>query len=206
MKYDKEIQVLFPTTVVRYNIPCGITEKEFSYCLSKYATAKRNQNNLTSQENDILEHSSMSMIKAHILNMLDDYKTNVMRIADDIKFNITQSWLNFSEAGMSHHAHNHNNSILSGILYLQVLPGADVIRFNNPVSKSIVFNHSEYDAINSEYWNYGLGANNVILFPSNLVHSVPPNNSQALRVSLAFNTFISGEFGSKEGLTYAKID
>ena len=46
----------------------------------------------------------------------------------------------------------------------------------------------------------------LILFPSNLQHSVPANQSDEDRISLSFNTWIKGDIGDKEKLTYLPLD
>ena len=40
----------------------------------------------------------------------------------------------------------------------------------------------------------------LVIFPSSLMHSVPPVKKDQVRVSLAFNTFIKGELGKDEQL------
>ena len=37
-----------------------------------------------------------------------------------------------------------------------------------------------------------------MLFPSDLEHSVEPNESKLQRISLAFNTFVKGDMGSDD--------
>jgi ectoine hydroxylase-related dioxygenase (phytanoyl-CoA dioxygenase family) len=46
----------------------------------------------------------------------------------------------------------------------------------------------------------------LIIFPSNLWHSVPSNKSKIERISLSFNTWIKGSFGQKRELTYLPIE
>ena len=45
----------------------------------------------------------------------------------------------------------------------------------------------------------------LILFPSNLRHSVPINQGDEERISLSFNTFSIDELGSKDSLTHLDI-
>jgi ectoine hydroxylase-related dioxygenase (phytanoyl-CoA dioxygenase family) len=55
---------------------------------------------------------------------------------------------------------------------------------------------SEYHAANSEEWNIPLEDNDVIIFPSKMYHSVAPNRTDNLRISIAFNSFIRGTIGT----------
>ena len=46
----------------------------------------------------------------------------------------------------------------------------------------------------------------LILFPSNLSHSVPINQSDEERISLSFNTWPKGNMGDIKSLTYLPLD
>jgi len=46
----------------------------------------------------------------------------------------------------------------------------------------------------------------LILFPSNIQHSVPVNQSDEERISLSFNTWIKGNMGKEKMLTYIPLD
>jgi len=46
----------------------------------------------------------------------------------------------------------------------------------------------------------------LILFPSNLTHSVPLNQFEEERISLSFNTWPKGNMGDINSLTYLPLD
>ena len=46
----------------------------------------------------------------------------------------------------------------------------------------------------------------LILFPSNLSHSVPANQSDEERISLSFNTWCTGSLGDIRSLTYLPLE
>ena len=46
----------------------------------------------------------------------------------------------------------------------------------------------------------------LILFPSNLTHSVPVNNTEEERISLSFNSWPKGNMGDIKSLTYLPLD
>ena len=68
--------------------------------------------------------------------------------------------------------------------------------------KSILINHKhnvqceDFTLYNSKTWWMPVQDNSVIFFPSNLSHEVMKNKTDRTRVSLAFNCFIKGTFGS----------
>lgn len=45
----------------------------------------------------------------------------------------------------------------------------------------------------------------IIIFPSNLKHSVDKVKEDKTRISLSFNSFVKGSLGDKENLTEVKL-
>ena len=105
----------------------------------------------------------------------------------------TQSWLNVNPPGSSHHKHFHSNSILSGVLYLQVddQTGKFLVHRedNNRISKEI----KNYNQYNYKYLFFEPKQFELYIFPSSLSHSVDENKSTKDRISLSFNTFYYGD-------------
>jgi ectoine hydroxylase-related dioxygenase (phytanoyl-CoA dioxygenase family) len=64
---------------------------------------------------------------------------------------------------------------------------------------------SSFNLWNSDFWKVQVKNNTIVLFPSSLYHSVEKNVNDCERVSIAFNVFARGEFGTDEGLTYLKL-
>ena len=64
----------------------------------------------------------------------------------------------------------------------------------------------EYNHFNSAKYMLPLKMGELILFPSNLQHSVPINNSDEERISLSFNTWAKGNLGNEKHLTYLPLD
>lgn len=161
--------------------------------------------NLSSTETNILELESYSKIKERILHGLDEYVKQVLHVEERHEFYITQSWLNVNPPNSSHHRHNHSNSIISGVYYIDT-DESDSITFisqnygtitNNP---TIQINVSEYTLANSNSWSVPVKNNDIIYFPSTTLHEVSPNTSDKNRISLAFNCFVKGNFGTKKTL------
>ena len=105
---------------------------------------------------------------------------------------ITESWLNYINPGQSHHAHKHPNSITSGVYYFECLD-KDFIRFDREKHHYIEIEPSEYDLYNSDIWDFPVFTGDLLLFPSDLAHSVVENNTNKTRISLSFNTFLEGD-------------
>ena len=115
---------------------------------------------------------------------------------EDIQMYITQSWLNINKPGGFHHVHNHSNSILSGVFYISTQEG-DSICFIDPnadIKNTIVFEYKDWNEWNSITTYFPVSAGELVIFPSWLRHSVPPNeNATKDRISLSFNTFVRGK-------------
>jgi hypothetical protein len=122
----------------------------------------------------------------------------------NIEFYFLNSWI------VKHHpmdwaqAHYHNNSLLSGVYYLKTVENSGDINFiknhnnQNILPLAITPNYGEYDYTNSEKYKIISKPGNLILFPSTLKHEVTKNNSNSVRISLAFNVFCRGIFGKNE--------
>jgi ectoine hydroxylase-related dioxygenase (phytanoyl-CoA dioxygenase family) len=59
---------------------------------------------------------------------------------------------------------------------------------------------TEWNLHNSRTWWFPVNTGDVVLFPSSLVHEVPPTTSSEKRLSLAFNTFLKGYLGENKEL------
>jgi uncharacterized protein (TIGR02466 family) len=117
---------------------------------------------------------------------------------------ITNSWINVTTHNQQHASHKHNNSIISGVYYLDVPADSSVSfeRANNPCLELIP---ESYNSYNSPSCDIPVSTGKLIMFPSELYHLVKPNLSTEMRISLAFNTFIRGSIGDRDITSYAEI-
>lgn len=137
----------------------------------------------------VLHDINLKKLKNYIIDCLEDYVTNVLnyKIKEMV---LTQSWVSIKQPGQKHVAHSHPNSFISGVFYWQhdicplvfvndknkmnfVIPKKDMVPANDPTD-------DEFPLFPIE--------RGLVLFPSNLHHFVPTNNSNLSRYSLAFNS------------------
>ena len=193
---------LFPIPLMKGNIGRPFTKEEMD--IIDYHSDKTilNFGNVTSQEHYVLDkHPELKNLKTYIEECINHYVDNIISPASDVTFYITQSWLNYTKKGEFHHKHTHPNSILSGVFYLQADPFFDRIKFFNAVEhKQIDFDIKNFNIFNSPSWWFETGTGDIILFPSDLTHTVDPTVGESTRISLAFNTFAKGAFGSEQTL------
>jgi len=118
---------------------------------------------------------------------------------------ITQLWGNRNPKGSKHHEHVHPNSIISGVFYLRQDPKLPPIQFSKSNQEAMKLDPRKYNNYNAETFLLPCTAGELILFPSNLRHSVPINLGEEERISLSFNTFSVDALGSEENLTHLDI-
>lgn len=190
---------LFPTAVAFSQFDRDLTEEEFSFLRNQ--EQRPNTGNTTSADRKILEHSLMKDVRAAIQKAIDEYFQEVYRPAFDVKLQITQSWMNYSEPGQHHHKHAHPNSFLSGCFYPQADKNLDKLYFFNDPYHRIKIYTEDFNVYNSESWWLPVGTGDIVIFPSSLTHMVEPVVSTDTRISLAFNTFPVGYVGNDDSLT-----
>ena len=161
--------------------------------------------NFSSTETNILELESYKTIKDRIIAGLNEYVNDVMHIESRHEFYITQSWLNVNPPGSEHHRHNHSNSLISGVYYIDADENNGITFISQNTSTitnntTLQINVSEYTTANSNSWYLPIKPNDIIYFPSSTLHEVSANTSDKNRISLAFNCFVKGHFGNPQTL------
>jgi uncharacterized protein (TIGR02466 family) len=190
---------LFPIPLGFFNRP--VTEKELS--LVKNLEKRPNTGNQTSTNTFILKN--MTLLHSWIEDCLAEYFKATTAPKNNISLKITQSWVNFSEAGQYHHKHAHSNSIVSGIYYIQTNPD-DRVYFYRDGYQQIKILTDNWNIYNSESWWFEAEVGKLILFPSFLTHMVPTVQGEQTRISLSFNTFACGVLGEEIELTELKLE
>ena len=104
-------------------------------------------------------------------------------------FSITGCWANIGAPGSPHKMHSHPNNFLSGVYYVRSPEGGNAISFHDPRPQPAIIAppRTEMGPANAAKADLKVAAGDLVVFPSWLFHSVPVNNSQENRVSVAFN-------------------
>jgi uncharacterized protein (TIGR02466 family) len=196
---------LFPTPVSISKLERNLSSNELSFIKDNELKIRPNNGNFTSTDHEILEKTEMTELKFFILQEVKKYFNNVICPDNSVEPYITLSWLNFTYKNGHHHRHSHNNSIISGVFYIQVA-NDDKIWFYNEKHKSIDITTKEFNIFNSSSWWVPAEANNLLLFPSELMHGVNEITSEESRISLSFNVFVKGNLGSKAELKWLALN
>ena len=163
-------------------------------------TANR-KGNFTSCDTYVLDCAPLQRLRAFLTEQLGHYCSAILGISEAEQLRITQSWVNMNPPGSRHHAHDHPNSIVSGVYFV----GGDTcpIEFLRPsrLFGSLSLRRSRRNVYNATSWKVTNAAGHVVLFPSTLRHQVSANEGSDPRYSLSFNSFARLPIGSERKLT-----
>tara|TARA_Y100000401_G_C8311035_1_gene219705 strand:- start:223 stop:852 length:630 start_codon:yes stop_codon:yes gene_type:complete len=201
---DFKINSLFPSTVMetQYN---GWKEEDTALAVKLLDNPKPGLYNWNSKDYDIL-NNHFSDLRKFIENAIHVYAEHTI-VGDtfdksEYDFRITQSWLSLCKgSAKGHHRHAHSNSIISGIFYIQVNEGVDVIKFDDGKTPDTIFiAPKKWNIFNGDAWTKEVCNGQLLLFRSCMGHFVPPLQSTRDRISLSFNCFPYGSIGDDSAL------
>jgi uncharacterized protein (TIGR02466 family) len=173
---------------------------------------KQNTLNTITESKWFLERDDMQPLKNELEVVINTILQNAYDVSpDNNTLSITQSWLNRSTPGQGHHRHEHNNSFLSGVLFLTDNPVATTFHSGMKMmsyypTKQPFMGNGKLQATGSlspgSVFKPEVQKGDLILFPSGLEHSVEAQTDQNTRYTLAFNTKVNGEAGNLATITY----
>lgn len=200
---EPNIELLFPTPVMFNSLDREFTKEELDFIKShgKEGMTNRNVGNVTSNNNYILEEPELANLKKEITEHINNYIQKVMKPKYKAEGYVTQSWLNYTAKGEFHHKHEHPNSFVSGVIYIQTDASKDKITFHRSGYKQLQLPTDTFDVYNSDSWWFNVKTGGIVLFPSSLTHHVEDVVADDTRISLAFNSFIKGILGDNRSLT-----
>jgi uncharacterized protein (TIGR02466 family) len=198
---EATINGIFPTPIYISKLNRVLTELELSFVDETKLVTYNNEGNITSNNNYILNNKIFEQLKIELDLRVQDYFKKVISPTDAITPYITQSWLNYTETNQYHHKHQHPNSLVSGVFYINCHEELDKIKFFKEDYKTIKPEIKDWNIWNSESWWFPVKTGDIILFPSSLTHMVETKQGDNTRISLAFNVFIKGTIGNNKNLT-----
>jgi len=107
-------------------------------------------------------------------------------------------WANVNPPGGMNRAHQHPNSLWSGVYYIKAEKNSGQLKIDDPrAAASMVRPRQKSDKVPSRLWretHYEPIAGRCIMFPSWVMHCVDPNESNDIRISVSFNFLQKGMF------------
>jgi uncharacterized protein (TIGR02466 family) len=192
---------VFPIPVTENYLPRLFSVTELNFVDECGKDCHKNEGNLTSNNNHVLEHESMKSLKEFVMFHVNEFIDEIIKPEHKIEPYLTQSWFNYTKTGERHHRHAHPNSFLSGVLYINA-GREDKINFHREWNGFILDiptrEGSDYNT--GSMW-LGARTGKLLIFPSKLTHDVSVTESKETRISLSFNTFLKGTIGQEKNLT-----
>ena len=206
MMNQANIHSIFPVPIYTTRMDRAFTKKELQFVKEQKKHIYKSTGNFTTHDTYILDKKEFKNIKKFLEKCCKDYLEKIICAKINISLYITQSWLNYTEESQYHHKHEHPNSVVSGVLYLDADVKNDKIVFSHPIRyQQIQVDVDRFNAWNSDSWYVPVKTGELFMFPSSLSHQVIVKKGNNTRISLAFNTFYKGTMGSKDRLFELKI-
>tara|TARA_B100000085_G_scaffold62199_1_gene55015 strand:- start:2784 stop:3401 length:618 start_codon:yes stop_codon:yes gene_type:complete len=189
---------LFPTVVYQNTIPVNQSELDIVKGI-EYERMPSNNGHFTKMK-DVL--SVMPETRKAIEEHIKYYTKEVLSIMPKYNFPIMDSWVNKHEEQDEAQKHFHANALISGVYYLQTPPDCGNIKFHKPTNHNNFLNEMlNFETIfvnerNAAEYVIDVKEGMLLLFPSQVYHSTQINKAKSERYSLAFNTWVSGIFGT----------
>ena len=197
-----ELLQIFPTPllITKYE---GSLVDELKHINTLDWIEQKANSNFKSKDTYLLDHEQFKNVKNFIYESLNKFTKEVLM--SDQRLVVTQCWLNKNPKGSKHHEHVHPNSIISGVFYFKQDPKLPPISFSKSIQHAMKLDPKKYNNLNSETFLLPCTDGELILFPSNLKHSVPINMGDEPRISMSFNTFSIDVLGTENSLTHLDI-
>jgi uncharacterized protein (TIGR02466 family) len=192
---------LFPTPIAKINLERDLSSIEKNFICNQNRNPKKIEDmNLVSQtiNSRLLDDDILCDLKSFFEKSLNDFFQEILKPSTNVCLKITQSWANYTNINEYHHGHNHPNSVISGVFYVNTNENSDKIIFSRNAHTSITpyaIDTEEYNLWNANHWELDAEEGSLLLFPSTLYHRVPSVIGEKERISISFNTFFSGEIG-----------
>lgn len=188
-----EVIGLFPTPFMRV---AGALGRPLVQGLVEHFSAVADQaNNSSSQlvHTAMLRPSESPLLVAAatlITPLLAEF--GALMFGERLGWSLKEMWVNVLDTGGRQAMHNHANSFISGVAYLtRTHPEARTVFMKTPGGIDFSFKNDHADVVtdpyNADKWiSMQPEPGDVVLFPSYLMHAVPPNPGER-RITLAFN-------------------
>ena len=198
----EELLQIFPIPLLITKYENNLS-KEIEYVDNLTYKEQKSNANFKSPDTYLLEIEELKNLKNFFYESLNKFTKNISQ--SDQRLVITQCWANKNPPGSKHHEHVHPNSMLSGVFYLRQDKTLPPIQFAKSVQAAMKLDPKKYNNLNSEIFLLPCTSGELLLFPSDLKHSVPLNLGKESRLSMSFNTFSVDALGSEESLTHLDI-
>jgi hypothetical protein len=184
---------LFPTPVSYFEFGEDLTEEELGFINGQ--EKRQSDGNSITTNSYLFRSPELKRISDFCNKCVSEFTAAIYSPRNEVSVYVTQSWANFTDRNQFHHKHEHPNSFISGVFYVNAKKDVDKISFFKNVYTQIDLLSNNYNQYNSHLWWMPVETGQLILFPSSLSHMVETVESDETRISIAFNTFVKGYIG-----------
>ena len=141
----------------------------------------------------VLRHPTLKFLHDRIMG--EFYRLNDEHLKYENKFVMNTSWYTHSKPCQSAPFHNHSNCMFSGVFYVKVPENSGDIEFDSHSGNTFQPRSSEPNIFNSRSIKIKPSKGKLLFFDSNIYHEIKRNESDQVRVSIAFNLLPVGDLG-----------
>ena len=173
---------------------------------TNYGTGGDNVASISAGPKTLLDTKGLNKLKKFMVQQAEDYTKNVLQIKD--KIYLTQSWSTLGKFNATHHIHNHPNTFISVVYYVQCEKGFlvfDVRRSILQENLNLEYTVDKYNIYNSQAWDLPVETGQIVLFPGHIFHMPRPNLSSKPKILIGANFFIKGALGSHQNVSFLQI-
>lgn len=192
-----EITGLFPTPFMR--VPAALRPSLVKGLIEHFSSLANTDNNSSPN----LSHTEMLqpgdsplLVEAATVVTPKLVEFGALLFGEPIGWSIKEMWVNLLDTGGRQAMHNHANSFVSGVIYLTPThPDARTVFMKSPGGSDFAFKNDHARVTPGPYsadkWiSPEPEPGDLVLFPSYLMHAVPPNPGPR-RITMAFNAIPS---------------
>ena len=141
---------------------------------------------------NLYEYEFLTPLMNYITVPICEYLLDLKLSLQDYNLTVSQAWANVNPPNSYNKSHQHPQSFISGVYYLQVPKKSGNICFEDPRNPWCLLqgSYTELNEFTASEVNYEPNPGMLILFPSYLSHHVEINNSKEDRISISFNVSI----------------
>ena len=173
-----------------------LTQQEQDILLNLDIVDNKNRgNNFVSVDMNIFKNNNLKRVEEYFNKKIDYYFKEIFGIST--QFQLTNNWITINKKNGYHIPHRHRNSIVSIIYY----PQAKNCKFtvakestNLELNTNLRVDTSKVTPYNSTFKEFTLKNNDVIIFPSWVLHE-GQNPTDEDKVLISSNTFFKGQIG-----------